>query len=1498
MPDLDTIVLARSGLVSYLKLDETSGTSAADSKGSNTGTYNGGFTLGQAIPIASGKAVTLNGSTGRVQVPYNANIAFDATAGFTIACWIKTSNSGGNGQRLVSRYTPGGAYPGYDLGLESDGRVKLYVGNSSQVDSVYTVNNGQWHHVVGTYQGTTAKVYIDGLLAGTATLASPSLVSTADIQIGSPADLGPAWFGGTIGRVALYNRAITADEVMEEWLASGFPAAPLRAARPAPRTPILRRDLPIASGLVVACPMTSGVGRVKNLVTGASDVAASTAYTWADSAFGKALSIVGLSADSGSPRLAHASVNRQSFTGEIWITYRSFSAQGAFSYRGLFTSQDYATVQLYTGANSSYNPNMVVTQAGQAGAAPIMAGWPTQIVYKGSASELAVFVNGRRVAAFAAGSSATWTQTELLNDSAAGSWIQTPDALVHQFNLWNRTLSDAEIARRWQDPWEFYRPRIAPPALYSGGPRLQLASGTVGIGLGMAASGVRARLVAGTMGVGLGLSAVGIKGRLVSASKGLGLGITASALRGEAAAGTLGIGLGVTPSSARTQPASGTLGIGLGQTPTVKRTFPATGSIGLGLGDTGTTARRQGASASKGLALGVSADHTFASPNAVEKGTIGLRLGINDHAYRHAQGVIALLGLGFHDAITKVAGSTGLRLGLAGTAEVFQGDEGSMRHVLAFGRSRRYPDCYQESPDGVLLIANGIDPMLRWDGRGEAYEAGVAAPTVGPTLAVPAPPTFDYHGLPTPRTAPVIDSGYGPPQDSVYTTAAGSTVGYDRYVARVRYLDAAGNAGPLGPASNAVAAARPDIAPVARIVYTAVPIPTDPLVVRRQLLRTASTNPSLYYIDIDTADLSSTTFTSTRDFRTATGLGTPAVVPAVAAAGTPSYVAYLRFVDAFGNPSDPSPVSPPASFPAAVLSFTYSDVQVPTSPKVVRRQLLRNTLGQKTTFYVDVDTTDLTSTTFTSTRSDDDLADQEAVPFFDGEGNSLVSSRGLPPSWKGAISAHLGYLFAAVDVPYRDGSVAVTNGSAAVLGRGTVWPLSLAGRTFAVVGDGTPYEVQSVAPAAQTLTLATPYAGPTDRFARYVVRPAPGERKLVYFCRPSAFESWDPTDAFGVQEDGDELTGLMQKDSFLYLLERRHIYRFTMKDDPGRDGFAFLSVNRGCLSNRLWAISEGIAYMLDEQGVHAFAGGQDTQPVSEPVQDLFRPGSGPGLRVNWDADARLWHASADPVRGIVRFFVHLAGSQATRLHHALCYDYRRQAWWAEEYPTPACSSAVGSVVLRRVPLCGSAGRRVIALGESAGDRRIPSLPLNPSATTPLSATVVAAAAPGDVVRVATGRGAGQGRTVVAAAGGRLELDRPWLVEPGADATLVLGGIAWAWAGGWWRLAEATADGDRSLVVTYEPTATPTAAALELTYDYAAAPRAWARTAAEDGVAATAGDPALELDLGHPSGRAVVELAGHSGPAERGDHAVSARLAGVQGRAAVRIRRVEARGVEG
>ncbi len=160
-------------------------------------------------PVGS---TVFNGSSDLVNCGNDASLQFPA--GLSISAWIRTSADGCICQRLHDVVDEG-----ILLFRVIAGKIQFLVsnnslGNISAVNSTAPVNDNAWHHVVGTTDRTTMRMYIDGGADGTANDTSSDTLgsSVEDLSIGVrlPAT---AWFDGDITDVRIYNRTLTPAEI-------------------------------------------------------------------------------------------------------------------------------------------------------------------------------------------------------------------------------------------------------------------------------------------------------------------------------------------------------------------------------------------------------------------------------------------------------------------------------------------------------------------------------------------------------------------------------------------------------------------------------------------------------------------------------------------------------------------------------------------------------------------------------------------------------------------------------------------------------------------------------------------------------------------------------------------------------------------------------------------------------------------------------------------------------------------------------------------------------------------------------------------------------------------------------------------------------------------------------------------------------------------------------------------------------------------------------------
>lgn len=210
--------------VGWWKLDETSGTVATNSSiGSNTGTITNLPTL-NSEGIYKGAYKFASGSSQYVTVADSASL--DLTTAGTISYWYKRTASGDKVH--IAKYNGSGNYS-YALQVFSDNKIYLTVSgdgtNATYFESTSAPTDTEWNHLVGVYNGSTLKVYLNGAeVAGTTVGSVPASLfnSTSPLDIGRYTSGAPAathYATGTIDDVRIYNRALQNYEVYNQYLA-------------------------------------------------------------------------------------------------------------------------------------------------------------------------------------------------------------------------------------------------------------------------------------------------------------------------------------------------------------------------------------------------------------------------------------------------------------------------------------------------------------------------------------------------------------------------------------------------------------------------------------------------------------------------------------------------------------------------------------------------------------------------------------------------------------------------------------------------------------------------------------------------------------------------------------------------------------------------------------------------------------------------------------------------------------------------------------------------------------------------------------------------------------------------------------------------------------------------------------------------------------------------------------------------------------------------------
>ncbi|MHA2426444.1 MAG: LamG-like jellyroll fold domain-containing protein [Candidatus Hermodarchaeia archaeon] len=160
---------------------------------------------------------------------------FSGTTPFSISVWVKTTLSA-RAQFIVSK-AQAPSPEGYWLLATSTGKIVLALMHTNSTNHLgvraddFVVNDGAWHHIVATYDGSRTpagiRLWMDSVesasYATEANTLTSSISNSASFRIGDREYLSPAEiFSGNITEVSVYNKELSSDDVA--WIYnSGLP---------------------------------------------------------------------------------------------------------------------------------------------------------------------------------------------------------------------------------------------------------------------------------------------------------------------------------------------------------------------------------------------------------------------------------------------------------------------------------------------------------------------------------------------------------------------------------------------------------------------------------------------------------------------------------------------------------------------------------------------------------------------------------------------------------------------------------------------------------------------------------------------------------------------------------------------------------------------------------------------------------------------------------------------------------------------------------------------------------------------------------------------------------------------------------------------------------------------------------------------------------------------------------------------------------------------------
>ncbi|MFH1571494.1 MAG: LamG domain-containing protein [Gemmatimonadota bacterium] len=213
---------AAEGLVRWWPAEGT----ADDVRGGNDGLLSGaGFAPGMV-----GQAFAFDGLDDHVVIPNHA--ALNPARELTVEAWVYAAGKQGQQRDIVSKDGEGFQRQ-YALILTERNWFRARVGVPSgfaTCDGLTRARPNTWYHVAMTYDGSELRLYVNGILDGVRSVSGALITTGQPVRIGggAPGAWSPLYFQGQIDEVRIYDRALSAAEVIER-VAVGEPSLAVSA---------------------------------------------------------------------------------------------------------------------------------------------------------------------------------------------------------------------------------------------------------------------------------------------------------------------------------------------------------------------------------------------------------------------------------------------------------------------------------------------------------------------------------------------------------------------------------------------------------------------------------------------------------------------------------------------------------------------------------------------------------------------------------------------------------------------------------------------------------------------------------------------------------------------------------------------------------------------------------------------------------------------------------------------------------------------------------------------------------------------------------------------------------------------------------------------------------------------------------------------------------------------------------------------------------------------
>jgi hypothetical protein len=196
-----------TGLVAAYGFNEGAGTQAGDGSGSG----NNGTILRAAWSTAGHTGAALSfGNNAWVTIADAASL--DLNTGMTLEAWVRPTSNGSTRTVIYKERSSGLSYALFSSDADADPRTTVRTNVSVSANGSTLLRTNVWTHLAATYDGSTLRLFVDGVEVDSTPSGLPMAVSAGPLRIGGNSIRGE-YFRGLIDEVRIYNRALSATEI-------------------------------------------------------------------------------------------------------------------------------------------------------------------------------------------------------------------------------------------------------------------------------------------------------------------------------------------------------------------------------------------------------------------------------------------------------------------------------------------------------------------------------------------------------------------------------------------------------------------------------------------------------------------------------------------------------------------------------------------------------------------------------------------------------------------------------------------------------------------------------------------------------------------------------------------------------------------------------------------------------------------------------------------------------------------------------------------------------------------------------------------------------------------------------------------------------------------------------------------------------------------------------------------------------------------------------------